>query len=460
MKTDVAKVDRYPLLKPVGVSDPISLLRAFQKALVFSVAAWMISSVMLPAAVQLQFLCLLVGAFYCLTTHPLVLAREIRSELKLRAKGLQIKDPRFSAFMYWNWLVKVEIRQRTFSIFPNYVYFKFVNGSDVLLLWDDVKESMDSTTLISCVRTWAPEAEILGDVNLSKSESIATYTELWLRDLNADKSDRRTKRDQLLPVGTVLNERYKIERVLSGGGQGTAYLAEVLSLPDLPLLPPQVVVKEFILPENVVGMKKAADGLLKEVAILRRVEHPSVVRLYDFFIEDMRGYFAIEFVQGGTLRQLVSLNGPLAETRVAKLGQSLCEVLSYLHEQTPPIVHGDVTPDNIMLDQDGVIKLLDFDASQELTRNKTNTIVGKHSYMAPEQFKGVLSASGDIYALGCTLHFLLTAQDPAPLQESSPSSIVSSVGLKISKVVSRATMLDATERYSNLDEMRLDLEQV
>ncbi len=70
-----------------------------------------------------------------------------------------------------------------------------------------------------------------------------------------------------------------------------------------------------------------------------------------------------------------------------------------MHELSPPIIHGDVTPDNVMMDKSGSIKLMDFDASQELTRNKTNTVVGKHAYMSPEQFKGELTESSDIYSL-------------------------------------------------------------
>ena len=362
--------------------------------------------------------------------------------------------------MPWDWLTKVEIRQRKISFFPNYVYFAFKNGTDILILWSDVKDTMDSTTLISSVRTWAPQAQIRGDARLIKSESIATYTELWLKEMTASRAEKRLCQDHTLPLGTILKDTYLIERILSGGGQGTAYFAQVLPSVSTPLMPPNVVIKEFIMPDNERGLKKATDNLVKEAAILRRIDNPLIVKIYDFFMEDMRGYLAIDYVDGITLRQLVLQSGPRQDKEVVRLAILVCEALSYLHGLSPPIIHGDVTPDNIMQDKNGSIKLLDFDASQELTRNKTNTVVGKHSYMSPEQFKGLLGQTSDIYAFGCTLHFLLTGTDPDPLSESCPAKVVDSVGAELSAIVSKATAMDADVRYHSLKEMRKALEQL
>ncbi|MBZ0188952.1 MAG: serine/threonine protein kinase [Candidatus Obscuribacterales bacterium] len=384
----------------------------------------------------------------------------IRTVLELKAKGLDIRSTTLNAIMPWSWLTQVELRHRRFSIIPNYVFFKFKDGSDILILWEDVHACMDTITLISCVRTWAPQSEITGDVIMTKSESIATYTELWLKDLNSTKTERRLRQDQTLTQGSVLSNSYKIERMLSGGGQGTAYLASVLPESELPDMPPQIVIKEFILPANDRGLQKATDGLIKEVSILRRIDHPRIIRLFDFFVEDMRGYFAIEYIDGLTLRQLVEQTGTLAEASVATIGVSLCEALSYLHGLSPPVIHGDVTPDNIMIDKGGFIKLLDFDASQELTRNKTNTVVGKHANMSPEQFKGVIGEVSDIYALGCTLHFLLTGVDPEPISESNPGKITATVSEMMSEIVSKATKFDQSTRFSNLNEMRAQLERL
>ncbi len=138
----------------------------------------------------------------------------------------------------------------------------------------------------------------------------------------------------------------------------------------------------------------------------------------------------------------------------------MCDALTYLHALDPAVVHGDVTPDNVMLQNSGSIKLMDFDAAAELTRNKSNTVVGKHAYMSPEQFKGELEDSCDMYALGCTLNFLLTGSDPEPVSESHPKNVVDSVSKEMNEIVATATKFDATKRFSSLQEMRQHLERI
>ncbi len=451
MKHETAKEPQYLVLKPLLTED------AHQHWQIFSAIPPILAIVLTGVASQFPFplavciVCLFIGFLFYFFTSSNVFTSSNRSQLELKAKGLDIRDNRLDAIMPWEWLTKIEIRHRRLSLFPNYVTFTFKDGSDILILWNDIKETIDSTHLVSCVRTWAPHAEIIGDAQLTKSESLASYTELWLRELSTTSLEKRLRQDQLLTTGTILNEIYTVKVILSGGGQGTAYLAETTASPHLPGLPPLVVVKEFILPDNERGRKKATDDLLKEVALLRRINSPLIVHLYDFFLEDLRAYLVVEYIEGCTLRQLVRQYGKLEKQEVARIGDLLCQALLYLHELSPAIVHGDVTPDNIMIDRDrnGSIKLMDFDASQELTRNKTNTVVGKHSYMAPEQFKGLLSQSSDIYAVGCTLHFLLTGRDPEPLTESNSH-----------RIISKATKLNKAERYQNLQELRLDLEQL
>lgn len=459
MNTKPATIEKYPVIWPKRMSASASAGQIYITVFALIALFWLIYSAVGNFLFPYQIIALVIVGIFNLFKNALAADAYLRAKLDLKAKGLDIKDRFFNAVMPWDWLEKVEMRQRSFSIFPNYVYFRFRDKSDVIILWDDVKDTMDSTMLISCVRTWAPHAEIVGDATLTKSESIATYTELWLKDMSSVRSEGRLRQDQILEKGTVLSKSYKIDRVLSGGGQGTAYLAKVLPGAEVPDVPPHVVIKEFILPANDRGLKKATDALVKEVAILRRIRHPKIVRLYDFFIEDMRGYLVIEFIDGVTLRQLVDKYGPLAEKRVAEVTVSLCEALSYLHELDPPIIHGDVTPDNIMLENSGGIKVMDFDASQELTRNKTNTVVGKHAYMSSEQFKGEISDSSDIYALGCTMQFLLTGNDPEPISVSHPAAHNSAVSKRMDDIVSKATAFDASSRYSNLNEMRAQLEQ-
>lgn len=458
-KTNLTTIDKYRVIvpKPLASSYSAGPFYVIVAAIVLILWIGWCYNVNFQPIWQFILMLMIFGLtqWKSLTTNSLN-----RSRLDLKAKGLDIKDRYLTALMPWDWLTNVEIRQRTLSIVPNYVYFKFRNNQDCLILWDDIRETMDSTTLISCVRTWAPRAEIIGDAKLTKSESIATYTEIWLKDMSSTKTGKRIRADHTLAPGTILSDSYKIAQVLSGGGQGTAYLASVLPTANVANLPPEIVIKEFILPSNDRGLKKATESLVKEVAIMRRINSPLIIHLFDFFMEDARGYLVLEYIDGTNLRQLVDKEGPLDDKKTAKIGIMLCDALTYLHALDPAVVHGDVTPDNVMLKDDGTIKLMDFDAAAELTRNKTNTVVGKHAYMSSEQFKGELGDSCDMYALGCTLNFLLTGSDPEPVSESHPAVVVETVSQAMNEIVSTATKFDATRRFPNLHEMRQQLERI
>ena len=138
----------------------------------------------------------------------------------------------------------------------------------------------------------------------------------------------------------------------------------------------------------------------------------------------------------------------------------LCDALGYLHSLTPPIIHGDIAPDNVILRPDGTIKLLDFAAAQELSRNRTSTVIGKHAYMAPEQFKGMPDAKSDLYSLGCTIYFLLTGIEPEALTELHPKTFVPSVSDAMDKIVYCATQFESAERTSDASTMKSQLGEV
>jgi hypothetical protein len=380
-----------------------------------------------------------------------------RTRIELKAKGLKISTRNQERIVPWDWLKTVEIRYRGWNLFPNYVCFVFKTHTDALILLEDVLQDMDITTLIECIRTWAPGAGITGDVWLARNDSIATYTELWLKDLS--KQDRRVQIGQTHEPGTCLNDEYKIVKTLSSGGQGTAYLAST-EVADFIRLPSEVVLKEFILPGNDRASIKVKESLLREAALLRRIDHPLITHFYDCFIEDLRGYLVIEYSPGLNLKDLVLKNGLPAESLVKNISMQLCDALGYLHSLTPPIIHGDVAPDNVILQPDGTIKLLDFAAAQELSRNRTSTVIGKHSYMSPEQFKGMADAKSDLYSLGCTMYFLLTGAEPEPLTELHPRDSIPSVSKSMDQIVFAATRFDPIVRTPDTGTLKSQLEGV
>ncbi len=155
---------------------------------------------------------------------------------------------------------------------------------------------------------------------------------------------------------------------------------------------------------------------------LLKISHPNIVKVLDYFIEQDRNYLMLEYVNGQDLRQLVKQNGPQKESTVINWALQMVSILKYLHEQDPPLIHRDFTPDNIVLCDDGSIVVIDFGAANEFIGNATGTFVGKHAFIAPEQFRGKAVVQSDIYALGCTLYFLLTGQEPEALSIKSSGS--------------------------------------
>jgi serine/threonine-protein kinase len=240
------------------------------------------------------------------------------------------------------------------------------------------------------------------------------------------------------------DEQYKIIKELGVGGQGFAYLANDLESGK------EIVLKEFVLPVyvDINARKQALDRFEQEARLLTKLEHPQVVKLYGFFVEDHRAYLALEHIDGENLRQIVSRKGALNEDTVRSLAAQMIDILAYLHSLAPPLVHRDFTPDNLILNKDGTLKLIDFNVAQQVESTTTGTVVGKQAYLPPEQFRGQATAKSDIYAMGATLHFLLTGADPVPISTSSPLAGGAQVSGEIDDWIQQLTALDENERPS------------
>jgi serine/threonine-protein kinase len=182
------------------------------------------------------------------------------------------------------------------------------------------------------------------------------------------------------------------------------------------------------------------------VEILRRIDYPLIVKVIDFFVEDSRAYIVMEYIEGTTLKDLVTNQGKQNEKKVIEFGVQICKIAHHLHSMTPQIVHGDLTPDNLILALDGSIKVIDFDVAQEIMSTVSRTVVGKNAYMSPEQFKGQINTKSDVYAIGCSLFYLLTGEDPVPLTVSHPRELVEDVSEELDLLVAEVTQADPNSR--------------
>lgn len=273
------------------------------------------------------------------------------------------------------------------------------------------------------------------------------FTSMWLDDVH---SSRRKRIEPLEPGDKLQDERYRIDQVIATGGQAVVYQAS-----DLYMTPSQaVVLKEFVLPVgagNSVRMR-SFDSIMNEAGLLGHLDHPGIVKLLEYFVEDHRAYLVLESIEGESLRDRVLDRGPMDDDTALPVVAQMFDILAYLHGLTPPVVHRDLSPDNFMIDRRGRVRLIDFNVALRLEAAQTRTVVGKHNYMAPEQFQGAPVIQSDLYSLGATIAFLLTGSDPTPL------SCTKLVGASpFAELVERLTRLDLAQRYGCVQEASADL---
>lgn len=241
-----------------------------------------------------------------------------------------------------------------------------------------------------------------------------TFTQLWEKSLS-DKFSGAT----FIPLepGSSLQEGYyQILRQLSFGGFNAMYLAQMKT-------GSVVVLKEACFPQTEEIESAASERFSREAQILSKLNHPNISGVQDYFVEDGRHYMVLPHIQGCDLRQFVRQNGPQSEATVAIWARQLLSAIVYLHEQSPPIVHREITPENVILKPDGNIVLIDFGSAKELAESFTGTIIGKQSYVAPEQFKGKASAKSDVYSFGACLYYWVTGKEPEPLSTPEPTAL-------------------------------------
>lgn len=323
---------------------------------------------------------------------------------------------------------------------------------NICLQFGNIESDKDREALSRTLQTHAPaiDAAVLENLTPAQNQS---YTELWLGALTAPS---RRERAEPLKSGVKLNAgQFEVLGQLGAGGQGTAYLATGSSEANADQDSAEIVLKEFVLPLYVDtdSRKSVLEKFVKEADILKSLDNPRIVKLMDCFIEDHRGYLVLERIKGHSLKSLVEISGPMPELKVSSLLHQMCEMLEYLHSQSPPVVHRDFAPDNLILDEDGTLKLVDFNVAQQTDDAFTGTIVGKQSYVPPEQLRGMATAQSDIYALGATLYFLLTGEDPEPLSVSHPRALVSHISEQIDEIVARCTQLEEEARFKSASEI-------
>lgn len=279
----------------------------------------------------------------------------------------------------------------------------------------------------------------------SCNPSANSFTKLWEAELNSHYSS--TNFVTLSSKSTLQNDQIRISMHISSGGLSAVYLAEKNKQ--------MVVVKESVLPagSSEENLNKARELFRREARVLMALDHPRIAKVLDYFQENGRDYLLLEYIPGITLREYVRRHGTQSEEKVIAWTKAIAEILKYLHEQDPPVIHRDLTPDNLMITPSGEIVLIDFGAANQLIGTATGTIVGKQYYISPEQFRGKSIPASDIYSLGGTLNFLLTGKDPEALACSFPMESNSSISAAMNEFVADCTRTELSKRIPSIDHL-------
>lgn len=283
---------------------------------------------------------------------------------------------------------------------------------------------------------------------------------------------------ELLPGTVLCGGKYTIEKKIGEGGFGITYKAVQSGLNRV------VCIKEYFpagkctrathahtvyvqgVAENV--FEKYRQSFVKEAKMLAALRHPNIVEVFDVFDENNTSYMVMAFVKGESLQSIVDSRGRLPYPEVVNYIAQITNAVGYLHERH--ILHRDIKPDNIMITADYKAVLIDFGSAREFEQDKTqvHTSMLTHGYAPTEQYtansrKGSYT---DIYAIGATMYFVLTAHVPleaaARLTEpmASPRDLVPEIPEEANRTILKAMQLKAENRHQTVQEFMDDLRNI
>ncbi len=256
--------------------------------------------------------------------------------------------------------------------------------------------------------------------------------------------------------------QYQVLRTLGQGGMGTTYLAWEQTGVNSPAQSRLVVLKEMN--ADMAKIAKAQELFEREARVLKSLHHHGIPEYYDFFLDAGKKYLAMQLVHGQDLEKLVMKSGPVTLSQAVEWMIQTCHVLDYIHSQIPPLIHRDIKPANLMVrSSDNSVVVLDFGAVKEIG-TAPGTRIGAEGYCAPEQERGLPLTQSDLYAIGPTLIFLLTGENPFNFYRPQGRSYrfqvnkIPSVTPQLKAVIERTTEPAPNARYPNAKELIVALQ--
>jgi serine/threonine protein kinase len=370
-------------------------------------------------------------------------------EMLVSAQGILMPNRLIgSALLLWQDLQSVSLlNTKKVKRSQNILQLVFRTGSRIKLRLDTLSEEHLSELL-------AIADEQAADCRFDEAV-IQLRTELAQDNSSSSLADAKKFTSTIFqPYNTgewIHDYSIRIVRKLASKSLSAVYLARGL---DCKL----VVIKQLVLPNpNDSSSEKYRQSLQREYSILRKLEHPMLASVIDSFEDGRSNNLVLEHIAGEDLRSYVNRRGARQEKIVIAWAREICQFMQYLHNQEPPILHRDLTPDNIMLDDKGQIRIVDFGAAHQFMEGVTGTLIGKQCYIAPEQLRGKANIQSDIYSFGCTLYFLLTGKDPKALSQSDLSHNDRKISPALQKLVQTCTEFDYAQRPASFADILLAL---
>lgn len=250
---------------------------------------------------------------------------------------------------------------------------------------------------------------------------------------------------------TLLRDRYDVAESIGAGGAARVHLATDR------VLGRRVAVK--VLDDSVARSADPAGRarFLAEARIAATIAHPNLVAIYDAGEDDGELFLVMEYVEGATLAEVLARRGPLPVDEAVSIAAQTLDGLAAVHRHGT--IHRDVKPANILVGDDGRVRVADFGIAKRLddiaeSVTATGTLVGSPGYLAPEQSAGLpLSPAADVYQAGVVLFEMLTGRRPTGTLPADPRTVRPEVPAAVAAVVMRATDADPSARYPSATEM-------
>jgi serine/threonine protein kinase len=258
---------------------------------------------------------------------------------------------------------------------------------------------------------------------------------------------------------------YVLEEEIGRGAMGIVYRGRQVTLDRV------VAVK--VLLESLVSDESFVTRFIREARLVASLNHPNIVHVYDAGRAENLLFFAMEYISGPTVTQLLKQKGKLPVSQAVEIAMQVAAALEYAHVEAR-MVHRDIKPENMMLDRWGKVKVVDFGLARVAgvnTITRVGTVVGSLYYVSPEQLLGrQLDGRADVYALGVALYEMLTGKRPflgknlaelsrailtGPLE--APGTLEPSIPADVEAILLRALERDRERRYSSAGELEAEL---